>query len=288
VEFAGIFRGLGAEVDVLFRQRWPLRGFDQDIREALHQSLCDQSINVHPSVRLHRLEQLPDGSKRLHLTDGRSFDSDLVFFALGRTPHTVGLGLEAAGVTTTETGAVAVDDEQTTSQPHIFAIGDVSNRVNLTPVAIAEGHRLADRLFSPGFKRNWSFDPVATAVFSVPPIGTCGLTEEQAAAHGPVDIYVAHFTPVRHLMSKRGRKTLMKLVVDQASQRVVGAHMIGDDAAEIMQGIGIAMTAGVTKQDFDRTIGIHPSSAEEFVTLRTRTRVSGLVPHGQVKAAAIS
>jgi len=288
VEFAGIFRGLGAEVDVLFRQRWPLRGFDQDIREALHQSLCDQGINVHPSVRLHRLEQLPDGSKRLHLTDGRSFDSDLVFFALGRTPHTVGLGLEAAGVTTTETGAVAVDDEQTTSQPHIFAIGDVSNRVNLTPVAIAEGHRLADRLFSPGFKRNWSFDPVATAVFSVPPIGTCGLTEEQAAAHGPVDIYVAHFTPVRHLMSKRGRKTLMKLVVDQASQRVVGAHMIGDDAAEIMQGIGIAMTAGVTKQDFDRTIGIHPSSAEEFVTLRTRTRVSGLVPHGQVKAAAIS
>jgi glutathione reductase (NADPH) len=230
VEFAGIFRGLGAEVDLLFRQRLPLRGFDHDIRDALNQALIDQGVRVHASVLLHRLEKLPDGSKRLHLTDGRTFDSDLVFFAVGRTPNTGGLGLEAAGVAVTENGSIDVDDAHTTSQPHIYAIGDVSNRMNLTPVAIAEGHRLADRLFSPGFKRDWNFDPIATAVFSVPPIGTCGLTEEQAAAHGPADIYVAHFTPMRHIMSGRGRKTMMKLVVDQASQRVVGAHMIGDDA----------------------------------------------------------
>jgi glutathione reductase (NADPH) len=275
IEFAGIFRGLGAEVDLLFRQRLPLRGFDHDIRESLHQHMCDQGIRIHASVLLHRLEELPEGGKRLHLTDGRHFDSDLVFFALGRTPNTEGLGLANAGIEVTETGAVRVDSQQTTSQSHIFAIGDVSNRMNLTPVAIAEGHRLADRLFSPGPKRDWSFDPVATAVFSVPPIGTCGLTEDQAAAAGPADIYMASFTPMRHIMSGRPRKTMMKLIVDQASQRVVGAHMIGDDAGEMMQAIGVAMTAGATKQDFDRTIGIHPTSAEEWVTLRTRTRVAG-------------
>ena len=278
VEFAGIFAGLGAEVDLLFRQHLPLRGFDQDIREALHQNLIDQGVRVHPSVLLHRLEELPDGCKRLHLTDGRSFDSDVVFFALGRTPKTDGLGLAAAGVAVTQTGAIAVDEEQATSQPHIFAIGDVSNRMNLTPVAIAEGHRLADRLYSPGFKRNWIFDPVATAVFSTPPIGTCGMTEAQAAEHGTVDVYIATFTPLRHIMSHRARKTLMKLIVDQASQRVVGAHMIGEDAGEMMQAIGVAMNAGATKQDFDRTIGIHPTSAEEWVTLRTRTRVTAATP----------
>jgi len=274
VEFAGIFRGLGAEVDLLYRQNLPLRGFDQDIRSALAGALNDQGIHVHASILLHRLEKLPDGAKRLHLTDGRSFDSDLVFFALGRAPHTVGLGLEQAGIATTPTGAVVVDEDNATGHAHIFAIGDVSNKLNLTPVAIAEGHRLADRLYSPGPKRDWSFDPIATAVFSVPQIATCGLTEAQAAAQGPADIYQASFTPMRHIMSGRLRKTMIKLIVDQASQRVVGAHMIGDDAAEMMQSIGIAMTAGATKQDFDRTIGIHPTSAEEWVTLRTRTRVA--------------
>jgi glutathione reductase (NADPH) len=146
--------------------------------------------------------------------------------------------------------------------------------MNLTPVAIAEGHHLADRLFCQHAPRTWSFAAIPTAVFSVPPIGTCGLTEAQAAAQGPADIYIAQFTPMRHTMSGRKRRTLMKLVVDQASQRVVGAHMLGDDAGEMMQAIGVAMTAGATKEDFDRTIGIHPTSAEEWVTLRTRTRVA--------------
>jgi glutathione reductase (NADPH) len=274
VEFAGIFAGLGAEVDLLFRQRLPLRGFDHDIREALNEALAAQGIRVHPSVLLHKVEDLGDGERRLHLTDGRTFDSDLVFFALGRVPNTKGLGLEHAGVAVAENGAVIVDAQSATSQPHIYAIGDVSNKMNLTPVAIAEGHHLADRLFCQHAPRTWSFDAIPTAVFSVPPIGTCGLTEEQAAAHGPADIYIAQFTPMRHTMSGRKRRTLMKLVVDQASQRVVGAHMIGDDAGEMMQAIGVAMTAGATKADFDRTIGIHPTSAEEWVTLRTRTRVA--------------
>ena len=274
IEFAGIFAGLGAEVDLLFRQRLPLRGFDHDIREALQHALTAQGIRVHPSVLLHKVEDLGGGQRRLHLTDGRIFDSDLVFFAVGRMPNTKNLGLDKAGVATSDTGAVIVDHDSTTSQPHIFAIGDVSNKMNLTPVAIAEGHHLADRLFSPRAPRNWSFDAVPTAVFSSPPIGTCGLTEEQAASRGPADIYVAQFTPMRHMMSGRKRPTLMKLVVDQASQRVVGAHMMGDDAAEMMQAIGVAMNAGATKGDFDRTIGIHPTSAEEWVTLRTRTRVA--------------
>ncbi len=275
VEFAGIFRGLGAEVDLLYRQRMPLRGFDHDLRTALVETLETNGIRLHPSVMLHRLELREDGSKRLHLTDGRHFDSDLVFFAVGRVPNTKGLGLERAGITLAANGAVPVDAQNATCQPHVFAIGDVSNKMNLTPVAIAEGHHLADRLFGREV-RTWSFEAIPTAVFSMPPIGTCGLSEEQAAEQGPVDIYIAQFTPMRHVMSGRARRTMMKLVVDQASQRVLGAHMLGEDAAEMMQAIGVAMTAGATKSDFDRTIGIHPTSAEEWVTLRTRTRTAGV------------
>ena len=168
-----------------------------------------------------------------------------------------------------------MDAEGQTSQPHIYAIGDVSNRLNLTPVAIAEGHRLAERLFGPK-PRSWNFATVATAVFSHPPIATVGLSEEDAAARFPVDIYLTRFTPMRHTMTGRHAQSVMKLVVEQSTQRIVGAHMLGDDAPEMMQGIAVAMTAGATKTDFDRTIGIHPTAAEEWVSLRTRTRESGL------------
>ena len=168
-----------------------------------------------------------------------------------------------------------VDGQHQTSQSHICAIGDVTNRLNLTPVAIAEGHMLADRLFGPT-GRSWNFDAVATAVFSHPPIATVGLTEEDAASRFPVDIYLTRFTPMRHLFTKRSVKTVMKLVVEQSTQRVVGAHMLGDDAPEMMQGIAVAIGAGATKADFDRTIGIHPTAAEEWVTMRTRTREAGL------------
>ena len=275
VEFAGIFHGLGAEVDMVFRQDLPLRGFDQELREGLAEAMTAQGVRLHASQTVHKIEAEGD-VKRVTLTNGHVVETDLVFFAVGRKPRTKGLGLETARVAVDSSGAVRVDPEFTTSQPHIFALGDVSNKLNLTPVAIAEGHHLADRLFGKGPPRSWSFEAVPTAVFSSPPLATVGLTEDAAAALGPVDVYVAKFTPMRHVMSGRAGKTLMKMIVDQATQRVLGVHMLGDDVAEMMQGIGVAITAGATKTDFDRTIGIHPTSAEEFVTMRTRTRVAGV------------
>ena len=272
VEFAGIFAGLGSQVDLVMRQNLPLRGFDEELREALAEALTAQGIALHPGVTPAKITA--DGPvRRVHLTDGSVLEADLVFAAIGRTPHTEGLGLDAAGVATDAAGAVTVDAEARTSAGHIYAIGDVTNRLNLTPVATAEGHALADALYGPG-RRHWSLDKVATAVFSSPPLATVGLTEAQAARRGAADIYVSRFTPMRHALTGRPRKTLMKLVVDQRTQKVLGAHMLGEDAPEIMQGLSIAINCGATKQDFDRTVGIHPTAAEEFVTLRTRTRVA--------------
>ncbi len=274
IEFAGLFHGLGAEVDVIYRAPLPLRGFDHDMRQALADSMRAQGVRLHPTQTVHRIEARGE-ARRVIMASGHEIEADLVFFATGRSPHTKGLGLDAAGVQLDRRGSVIVDAENMTSQPHIFAIGDVSNKLNLTPVAIAEGHRLADRLFGPSHPRTWSFDPVATAVFSTPPLATVGLTEEEAAARAPSDIYLAQFRPMRHVMSGRSGKTLMKMVVDQASQRVLGVHIFGDDAPEMMQGIAVALTAGATKADFDRTIGIHPTSAEEVVTMRSPARVAG-------------
>jgi glutathione reductase (NADPH) len=274
VEFAGIFASLGAHVDLVYRQPLPLRGFDMDLRESLAEALGAQGIALHPGCRPTRIEA--DGDERvLHFGEGRMLHTDLVFFATGRAPGTRGLGLETAGVAVNDAGAVLVDQHLRSSQPHIYAIGDVTDRLNLTPVAIAEGHALADTLFG-GHQRGVSLRNVPTAVFSTPPIATCGLTEEQAAAQGPVDVYVSKFTPMRHTLSGRARRSTLKLVVNQATQKVVGSHMLGEDAPEIMQGLAIAMVMGATKADFDRTIGIHPTAAEEFVTLRTRTRVTGV------------
>ena len=275
MEFAGVFAGLGAEVDMVYRQHLPLRGFDLDLREGVAEAYQAHGIRLHPSQTVHKVEAEGD-ARVMTLTSGHRIEADLVFFALGRKPHTEGLGLERAGVKTDGKGGIAVNAENRSSQSNIYAIGDVTDRLNLTPVAIAEGHTLADRLFGPGTPRSWVMDPVATAVFSAPPIGTVGLTEEEASKSGLTDIYLTRFTPMRHAMTGRPGRTFMKLVVDQASQRVVGAHMLGDDAPEIMQGVAVAMIAGATKQQFDRTVGIHPTSAEEFVTLRTRTRVAGM------------
>ena len=274
VEFAGIFAGLGAEVDLVLRQALPLRGFDEDLREGLAEALQAAGIRLHVSTTPVSL-QAQGTHQRLALSNHTHIDTDLVFFATGRRPNLRGLNLAAAGVATTAAGAIAVDDMLATNMPHIYAIGDVTDRLNLTPVAIAEGHNLADRLFGEHAPRTWSFAAVPTAVFSTPPLATAGLTEAAAARHGPHDIYLTRFTPMRHTMSGRTRRTLMKLVVEQASQRVVGAHMLGEDAPELMQGLAVAITAGATKADFDRTVGIHPTAAEEFVTLRTRTRVVG-------------
>jgi glutathione reductase (NADPH) len=275
VEFAGIFAGLGAQVELVCRPHLPLRGFDHDLREALAEALQAQGVKLHCGTTPTRIERTGD-CYTVHLEDGTIRETDLVFWAVGRQPNTRSLGLEAAGVNTSSDGAVIVDGQNQTNQPGIYAIGDVSNRLNLTPVAIAEGHALADRLFGQQVRR-WNLEAVATAVFSHPPIATIGLTEEEAAQRFPVDIYLTKFTPMRHLLTGRTVKTVMKLVVEQSTQRVVGAHMLGDDAGEMMQGIAVAINAGATKQDFDSTVGIHPTAAEEWVTMRTRTRVAGPV-----------
>jgi glutathione reductase (NADPH) len=275
VEFAGIFANLGAAVDLVYRQALPLRGFDADLRAGLAEALTAGGIALHPGTSPVRVEAEGD-ARATTLSDGTRLVSDLVFFATGRRPATERLGLERAGVPVGADGAIAIDANFATAVPHIYAIGDVTSLLDLTPVATAQGHALADTLFG-NRPRGVSLDGVATAVFSSPPLATCGLTEDEAAARGPADIYVTRFTPMRHNLTGRGRKTLMKLVVDQASQRVVGAHMLGEDAPEIMQGLSIAMGCGATKADFDRTIGIHPTAAEEFVTMRTRTRVAGEV-----------
>jgi glutathione reductase (NADPH) len=274
VEFACILKGLGAEVTLVHRAPLPLRGFDEDIRSAAAEALMAQGITCRAGVSPKRIEAQGE-ARLLHLSDGSTAEFDAVFFCTGRKPATEGLGLDKAGVALAANGVIAVDDNHATSQPHIFAIGDVLDRVNLTPMATAVGHALADTLFGNN-PRRVSYENVPTAVFMNPPIGTVGITEEEAAKRGPADIYVTRFTPMRHTISKReGRKTLMKLVVCQRTQKILGAHMIGEDAGEMMQGIGIAVVMGATKQDFDRTIGIHPTAAEEFVTLRTRTRVVG-------------
>ena len=273
VEFAGIFAGLGAHVDLVYRQPLPLRGFDMDLRESLAEALGTQGITLHPNCHPKKIEA--HGDERVLTFESHALHTDLVFFATGRAPATKGLGLENIGVRTNDVGAVLVDQQLRTSQHHIYAMGDVTDRLNLTPVATAEGHALADTLFGKN-PRGISLHNVPTAVFSTPPIATCGLTEEQAAEHGPVDVYVSKFTPMRHTLTGRARRSMLKLVVDQPSQRVVGAHMLGEDAPEIMQGLAIAIVMGATKADFDRTIGIHPTAAEEFVTLRTRTRVAGV------------
>jgi glutathione reductase (NADPH) len=275
VEFATILRGLGSEVDLIYRAPLPLRGFDDDIRAAAAEALAAQGIRLNPDASPTRIAKIGD-QMMVSLSTNFMREADAVFFCTGRTPNTTGLGLDRAGITTGPAGAIAVNDDHQTSQPHIYAIGDVIDRVNLTPMATAVGHALADTLFG-GKPRRASYENVPTAVFMSPPIGTVGLTEADAARLGPVDIYATRFTPMRHTISKReGRRTLMKLVVCQRTQKVLGAHMLGEDAAEIMQGIGIAIAMGATKQDFDRTIGIHPTAAEEFVTLRTRTREAGV------------
>ncbi len=273
VEFAGIFAGLGSEVHhgdapgaAVARLRRGSARRDCTRRCRRRASFCTAAPR---SPAIVAQEARP----RVRLTDGSRHSTDLVFAAVGRAPLTEGLGLDAAGVETDGFGAIRVDADNRTNVETIYAIGDVTNRMNLTPVAIAEGHSLADALFAPT-RRRWALDRVATAVFSSPPIATVGLTELQAAARGTADIYLTRFTPMRHALGGRPRHSMMKLVVDQQTQVVLGAHMIGDDAPELMQGLSIAINCGATKADFDRTVGIHPTSAEEFVTLRTRTRVA--------------
>lgn len=269
VEFAGIFRGLGAEVTLVHRGDLFLRGFDDDLRAALAGEMRKRGVALRFNTLLERIEKRGAGV-RATLSNGETIDAALVLLATGRRPNTHGLGLEAAGVKMDGAGAIVVDRHSRTSVENIFAVGDVTNRRNLTPVAIAEGRAAAETMFG---KRAMAVDyeNVPSAVFSHPPIATVGLTEMEARARfGAVDIYKSAFRPLKHTLSGRDERTLMKLVVEPKSERVLGCHMIGADAGEIIQGLAVALQCGATKRQFDATIGIHPTAAEEFVTMREK------------------
>ena len=268
VEFAGIFHSAGAHVEIILRADSILRGFDQDIRSNLREQMTKRGILIRSETIVRSLEKEANGSLSVCLAGGELLEADVVLYATGRAPNTKNLGLEAVGVKLDEKGAVIVDEWSRTSVPSIFAVGDVTDRINLTPVAISEGRAFAETTFN---NRPMQIDHhgVASAVFSQPPVATVGLSEEQARlAHASVDIYRSRFRPMKHTLSGRDEQTLMKLVVDRTTDRVLGVHMVGADAPEIIQGMAIALKCGATKAQLDSTIGIHPTAAEEFVTMR--------------------
>ncbi len=269
VEFAGIFHGLGSQVVQLYRGPLFLRGFDDDVRPFLADEMRKKGIDLRFNSVVERIDKA-NGALTATLAGGETIEADLVMYATGRVPNTKGIGLEEAGVELDAKGAVVVDDYSKTTVDNIYAVGDVTDRVNLTPVAIREGHLVAETLFN-GNPSKPDHSGVPSAVFSQPSIGMVGLTEAQARErYGEIEVYKSAFRPMKHTLSGRDEKTLMKLVVDHASDRVVGVHMVGPEAGEIIQGIGVAIKCGATKAQFDATIGIHPTSAEEFVTMREK------------------
>ena len=273
VEFAGIFQGLGASTTLLYRKELFLRGFDGSVRMHLKEELEKRGLDLQFNSDIQRIDKQADGSLKATLKDGRELVADCVFYATGRRPMLDNLGLENTGVELDEKGFIRVDDQYQTTASSILAIGDVIGRVQLTPVALAEGMAVARRLFKPEQYRPVDYQNIPTAVFSQPAIGTVGLTEEQALEAGhQVQIFESRFRPMKLTLTGVQEKTLMKLVVDAQTDRVLGCHMVGPEAGEIVQGLGIALKAGATKQQFDETIGVHPTAAEEFVTMRTVTR----------------
>jgi glutathione reductase (NADPH) len=269
VEFAGIFHGLGTQTTQLYRGELFLRGFDDDIRKTLADEMRKRGIDLRFNADIAKIDK-SGTTLRATLVDGSKLDADQILYATGRGSKTPDLGLEKAGVKLKDNGAVVVDEYSKSTVESIYAIGDCTDRMMLTPVAIAEGMALANTLFNnkptqPGYLN------VPTAVFSTPNCGTVGLTEEQARKRGlGIDIFRTSFKPLRHTLSGRDERTMMKLVVDQATQRVLGCHMVGPDAGEIIQGLAVALNCGATKAQFDNTIGIHPTAAEEFVTMRSK------------------
>jgi len=268
-EFAGIFHGLGVKVTQLYRGTLFLRGFDDDVRAQLAQAMRKRGVDLRFNADVKAIERSGAGV-RASLNDGTELSADLIMYATGRAPNTRGIGLEQAGVELDAQGAVVVDRYSQSSQPNIYAVGDCTNRVMLTPVAIAEGQAVAETLFN---RKPTAVDyaAVPSAVFSQPGIGTVGLTEVQARRDlGEIDVYRSNFRPLRHTISGRDERTFMKLVVDRKTDRVAGCHMVGADAGEVIQGLAVALKCKATKADFDATIGIHPTAAEEFVTMRTK------------------
>jgi glutathione reductase (NADPH) len=269
VEFAGILNGLGSEVTQIYRGEQILRGFDEDVRATLAQEMRKKGVNILVESNIQHIEKTAAGLIAT-CEDGNILEADCILYATGRAPKTAGLNLESVGVELKKNGAVVVDRYSQTSVNNIYAVGDVTDRINLTPVALNEGLCFADTVFG-GRDRVTDHENVASAVFSQPGVGTVGLTEQEARSKvGAVDIYKSTFRPLIHTLSGRDEKTMMKIVVDQKTDKVMGAHMVGPDAAEIIQGLAVAVKMGATKTDFDATVGIHPTSAEEFVTMRER------------------
>jgi len=274
VEFAGIFNGLGVDTTIVYRRDKILRGFDEDLRDDLTQALVKRGIRIVTNAAPESIAEAAGGANddmlRLTLSDGSAIDTGAVMFATGRKANTKGLGLETAGVALGPDGQILVDTQSRTNVSSIYAVGDVTDRVNLTPVAIREGHAFADSVFG---KKPWSADHslIPTAVFSEPEVGTVGLPEHEARKRYPsLDVYKTRFRPMKYTMSGRDERTMMKLLVDGATDKVVGCHVLGPDAAEMVQMAAIALRMGATKADFDQTMALHPSAAEELVTLRDK------------------
>lgn len=270
VEFASIFHGLGANTTLMYRGEMFLRGFDGSVRSHLHEELTKRGMDVRFNADIERIEKQADGSLQLFLKNGEQVNTDCVFYATGRRPMLDNLGLEHVNVKLDKNGFVEVDENYQSSEPSILAIGDVIGRVQLTPVALAEGMAVARRLFKPEDYRAVEYTHIPTAVFSLPNIGTVGLTEEHARKAGhDVRIFESSFRPMKLTLTDNQERTLMKLVVDAKTDCVLGCHMVGPEAGEIIQGLAIALKAGATKRQFDDTIGVHPTLAEEFVTMRS-------------------
>jgi len=267
-EFAGIFNGLGSQVVQVYRGEQILRGFDHDVQNTVADEMKKKGINIRLGCNPTELSRHSDGHIVLALDDGSELEVDEVMFATGRVPNVKGLGLSDAGVHAMPGGMIPVNEYSRTNIANVFAVGDVTNRVNLTPVALMEGHAFADTEFG-GMQRPVNHEFIASAVFSHPPVATVGFSEKDARQHyGEVDVYRSVFRPMKHTLSGRDEKTMMKLLVQKSSDRVVGLHVVGMDAPEIVQGFAVAIKAGLTKQQFDQTTGIHPTAAEELVTMR--------------------
>jgi glutathione reductase (NADPH) len=268
-EFAGIFHGLGTQVTQVYRGPLFLRGFDDDVRKTLAVEMRKKGIDLRFNTNLEKIEKV-NGGIRATLTGRVGVEADLIMVATGRSPNTRTLGLNSVAVELNRKDAIVVDDYSRSTVPSIYAIGDCTDRLNLTPVAIAEGRAVAETLFNNNpMKPNHANVP--SAIFSQPNVGTVGLTETEARErYGEIEVYKATFRALKHTLTGRDELTMMKLVVDQATNRVVGCHMVGPEAGEIIQGLAVAITCGATKAQFDATIGIHPTAAEEFVTMREK------------------
>ncbi len=268
LEFACIFQGLGSQVEVSYRGDLIMRGFDQDVRQFVDQEMRKQGIALTYQSQIKNVEKQADGSLLVTFNDGSSRQVDQVLMAIGRNPRLQGIGLERVGVQTTASGTIAVNDKFQTNINSIYALGDVTGGIELTPVALAEAMTLVNHWYGDGSK-NMDYEFIPTAVFTQPNVGTIGLTEQQARDQYPqIDVYSSDFKPMKHTLSGCNERSFMKLIVDKASDRVIGLHIVGEGAGEMLQGFGVAIKAGATKADFDATIGIHPTSAEELVTMR--------------------